>query len=100
MFYWNLLNRFIFKIVSYHFVTFNSNKYWGWGGEDDDMYQRIKWANYKISRPQPKLARFKMIKHLNEKKNAPNMNRFNLLKHVLDRMPSDGINRFVNSCKT
>ena len=76
-------------------LTFNSNKYWGWGGEDDDMYQRIKWANYKISRPQPKLARFKMIKHLNEKKNAPNMNRFNLLKHVLDRMPTDGINRFV-----
>lgn len=77
-----------------HMIALNgySNKYWGWGGEDDDMYQRIKWANYKISRPQPKLARFKMIKHLNEKKNAPNMNRFNLLKHVLDRMPSDGIN--------
>lgn len=76
------------------YQTFDlSNKYWGWGGEDDDMYQRIKWANYKISRPQPKLARFKMIKHLNEKKNAPNMNRFNLLKHVLDRMPTDGINR-------
>lgn len=77
-----------------HMVALNgySNQYWGWGGEDDDMYQRIKWANYKISRPQPKLARYKMIKHVNEKKNAPNMNRFNLLKHVLDRMPTDGVN--------
>lgn len=29
-----------------------SNKYWGWGLEDDEFYVRLKEANLKVYRPQ------------------------------------------------
>jgi len=28
-----------------------SNSYWGWGGEDDDMNQRIKKKGFRVIRP-------------------------------------------------
>lgn len=36
-----------------HFATLNgmSNKYWGWGLEDDEFYLRIKDAGLKVDRP-------------------------------------------------
>ena len=30
-----------------------SNRYWGWGGEDDDFYRRILKAGFKIHRKEP-----------------------------------------------
>jgi len=37
-----------------HFIQVNgmSNKYWGWGLEDDEFYVRLKEAHLSISRPQ------------------------------------------------
>lgn len=37
-----------------HFDQMNgmSNKYWGWGLEDDEFYTRIKAASLKVKRPQ------------------------------------------------
>ena len=70
-----------------------SNRYWGWGGEDDDMFQRVRSANLKILRPSPQLAKYKMIKHIRESSNTSNPDRFKLLKEALERMSIDGINR-------
>ena len=35
-----------------HFLQVNgySNMFWGWGGEDDDMWRRIKNAGLKVIR--------------------------------------------------
>ncbi|CAH1155902.1 unnamed protein product [Phaedon cochleariae] len=44
----------ILLINRYHFQMVNglSNRYWGWGLEDDEFYVRLKDAHLNISRPQ------------------------------------------------
>ncbi|CAH1639054.1 unnamed protein product [Spodoptera littoralis] len=53
-----------------------SNKYWGWGGEDDDMADRLKINNYHIARYPMSIARYEMLTH---KKQRPNPKRYQLL---------------------
>uniref|UniRef100_A0A1I7XMT3 Glyco_transf_7C domain-containing protein n=1 Tax=Heterorhabditis bacteriophora TaxID=37862 RepID=A0A1I7XMT3_HETBA len=49
-----------------------SNDYWGWGGEDDDLSERVRLAGFKIARYPGKIARYKMIKHNSESSNPIN----------------------------
>ncbi|XP_041354982.1 beta-1,4-N-acetylgalactosaminyltransferase bre-4-like [Gigantopelta aegis] len=69
-----------------------SNKYFGWGGEDDDMSQRIVQNGLKIIRYPLTIARYKMIKHGREKTNEVNKSRFALLNSAKKRMKVDGLN--------
>ena len=56
------------------------NQYWGWGGEDDDMWSRtFEYGKYKLSRPDGHIAHWKMVKHSTEKENKVNPQRFSLL---------------------
>ena len=73
-----------------------STLFWGWGGEDDDMFNRIRFANMKILRPPPTTARFKMIKHDHESSNKPNPKRFSLLKNSLSRFEKISLLSFKN----
>lgn len=54
-----------------HFQLVNgfSNVFWGWGGEDDDMANRIKAHGLHISRYPANVARYKMLLHKKEKAN-------------------------------
>ena len=38
-----------------------SNMYWGWGGEDDDMYHRLREKTLSISRYPENIARYHSI---------------------------------------
>ena len=42
------------------FVKVNgfSNRFWGWGGEDDDIRRRINKAGLKLTRYSPLVARY------------------------------------------
>lgn len=40
-----------------------SNDFWGWGGEDDDMYRRLYENGYNIERYANEIARYTMLKH-------------------------------------
>ena len=53
-----------------HFELVNgySNQYWGWGAEDDDMYNRISGHGLEISRLGEE-GYYKMAKHQAEVKN-------------------------------
>lgn len=84
-----------------HMITLNgySNKYWGWGGEDDDMFARVRSANYNILRPGANLARYKMIRHLRESSNVNNPDRFRLLKNAVERMSIDGLSSLEYTVK-
>lgn len=53
-----------------------SNMYWGWGGEDDDMFTRIFSRGYSITRPPEELARYKMSLHHRDKGNKANPMRY------------------------
>ncbi|KFV11407.1 Beta-1,4-galactosyltransferase 2 [Pterocles gutturalis] len=51
------------------------NEYWGWGGEDDDIFNRISLNGMKVSRPDIRIGRYRMIKHERDKHNEPNPQR-------------------------
>ncbi|XP_033986593.1 beta-1,4-galactosyltransferase 1 [Trematomus bernacchii] len=67
------------------------NNYWGWGGEDDDIFNRLSSRGMSISRPSGDVGKCRMIRHQRDKKNEPNPQRFNRIAHTRDTMSSDGI---------
>jgi len=66
-----------------------SNLFWGWGGEDDDMANRLRLKKLFISRYPANIARYKMLKHGKEKANPE---RFKYLYSGAKRMFKDGLN--------
>jgi len=43
------------------------SRYWGWGGEDDDLYERCKLKNLDPKQLVLKIGRFKVIKIISNK---------------------------------
>ncbi|XP_019410558.1 PREDICTED: beta-1,4-galactosyltransferase 1 [Crocodylus porosus] len=68
------------------------NNYWGWGGEDDDIYNRLVFKGMGISRPDAVIGKCRMIRHSRDHKNEPNPERFDRIAHTRETMNSDGIN--------
>ncbi|MGH0152889.1 UNVERIFIED_CONTAM: hypothetical protein FKN15_023665 [Acipenser sinensis] len=52
------------------------NNYWGWGGEDDDIYNRLSFRGMTISRPDAIIGKYRMIHHNRDTKNEPNPERY------------------------
>ncbi|XP_065262124.1 beta-1,4-galactosyltransferase 1 [Emys orbicularis] len=76
------------------FVKINGfpNNYWGWGGEDDDIYNRLFFKGMRISRPDAVIGKCRMIRHSRDHKNEPNPQRFDRIAHTRETMNSDGLN--------
>ncbi|KAL7856286.1 hypothetical protein AOLI_G00198900 [Acnodon oligacanthus] len=68
------------------------NNYWGWGGEDDDIYNRLTFRGMSVSRPDAIVGRCKMIRHSRDEKNEPNPQRFDRIAHTRQTIDTDGIN--------
>lgn len=66
----------ILLVKNEHFEQLNglSNRYWGWGREDDEFYVRIKKAGLSISRPGNLTTGFKSFKHIHDKRKRPRDN--------------------------
>lgn len=54
------------------------NVFFGWGGEDDDVYNRLNRSNMSITRYPPEISRYIMLSH---KKEDPESIRFDLLEN-------------------
>ncbi|TNN19217.1 Beta-1,4-N-acetylgalactosaminyltransferase bre-4 isoform 1 [Schistosoma japonicum] len=68
-----------------------SNLFWGWGAEDDDMYERLMINGIPVIRPDPNVAQFIMLKH----KPSPAFHsalRTQILSFTKVRYRLDGIN--------
>jgi hypothetical protein len=66
--------------------------YWGWGGEDDDMYLRVsKKLKKAITRYPIEIARYKMIRTYNHTSGKANPDRHTILYSKYD-YNQDGIN--------
>nr|CAB3224892.1 beta-1,4-galactosyltransferase 6-like [Phallusia mammillata] len=75
------------------------NQFWGWGGEDDDFYARIKHHGYNISRPPNNYGRYQaIVKHHTQE--AQFLGRFSLLHDSVERSKTDGLNSLVYSKPT
>ncbi|XP_070842396.1 beta-1,4-galactosyltransferase 1-like [Chaetodon trifascialis] len=68
------------------------NSYWGWGGEDDDIYKRIIFHGMSISRPNSVIGKYRMIKHMRDVHNEPNPANPGKLRTTHLTMDKDGIN--------
>ncbi|XP_023181985.1 beta-1,4-galactosyltransferase 2-like isoform X2 [Xiphophorus maculatus] len=68
-----------------------SNTFWGWGGEDDDMSQRISYRGMFISRPDSVTGRYKMIQHERDSHNDPNPRRVQKLRETYFNIIKDGL---------
>nr|XP_053651000.1 beta-1,4-galactosyltransferase 4-like [Cherax quadricarinatus] len=66
-----------------------SNIYWGWGGEDDDMWRRIAFADMSVWRYPSHYARYKTLQH---KPQPVNNNRYQILERNTGRYHTDGLN--------
>ncbi|CDQ58923.1 unnamed protein product [Oncorhynchus mykiss] len=66
------------------------NNYWGWGGEDDDIFNRQDRMS--ISRPDSEVGKCRMIRHERDKLNDPNPQRFDRIQRTRLTMNTDGIN--------
>jgi len=73
-----------------------SSMFWGWGGEDDDMTNRIQHHGYNISRYPANVARYKMLTH---RKERPNPKRREILKTGRNRFKTDGLSSLQYNVK-
>ena len=55
----------VFAIRREHWEKINgaSNQFWGWGGEDDDIFRRIVKSGLTITRYAAEVARYATIEH-------------------------------------
>ncbi|XP_023930439.1 beta-1,4-N-acetylgalactosaminyltransferase bre-4-like [Lingula anatina] len=88
----NLVGGVLVMTVSlFEEVNGYSNEYWGWGGEDDDMWERFLEVNATVVRPPLAIGRYKMIKHKSRGKEANYTIIDPLLKTSRSRMHHDGL---------
>lgn len=73
-------------------INGNSNLYFGWGGEDDDLFERIDNKNYEIARPYLDVGRYDMVRHTHDSGNSDNCDRRVLLKSARERQDIEGLN--------
>lgn len=78
--------------AQYQQINGMSNLYYGWGGEDDDLYERLQALNIDICRFAMEFSKYTMLKH---KQEQPNANRVALLRSATLRQHSDGLNSLV-----
>lgn len=73
-----------------HFRRINgfSNRFFGWGGEDDDLRRRIDHAGLRVCRWPMSISRYVMLEHA---KATPNPHRRFLLDNGRDRFGQDGL---------
>ena len=83
------------SLLSEHFKQVNgfSNLFYGWGGEDDNMYYRLVRNGLKIQRHSIQIARYKMLKHKHYKPGGIEQVKLNRkLGDSLKHNKEDGLN--------
>uniref|UniRef100_A0A0P6DTX1 Beta-1,4-N-acetylgalactosaminyltransferase n=1 Tax=Daphnia magna TaxID=35525 RepID=A0A0P6DTX1_9CRUS len=76
---------------SHHFRKVNgySNMFYGWGGEDDNLYFRVSQAGLNVIRFEPDVAKYKMVRHIKE---IPNPSRFQIMEMDQEIYSAEGLN--------
>uniref|UniRef100_A0A8C3QTK4 Beta-1,4-galactosyltransferase n=1 Tax=Cyanoderma ruficeps TaxID=181631 RepID=A0A8C3QTK4_9PASS len=67
------------------------NAFWGWGGEDDDLWNRVQFAGYSVTRPEGDTGKYKSIPH-HHRGEVQFLGRYALLRKSKERQALDGLN--------
>ncbi|XP_055336146.1 beta-1,4-galactosyltransferase 3-like [Paramacrobiotus metropolitanus] len=83
----------VVSFSSQHFRQVNGfpNLYWGWGGEDDDLSQRVRARIGKLRRAPLDVGQYTMIKHARDTGNPINPQRFTMVGTAAKRFATDGL---------
>nr|XP_022315993.1 beta-1,4-galactosyltransferase 4-like isoform X2 [Crassostrea virginica] len=73
----------------YEAINGFSNSFFGWGGEDDDLYNRVIWSKMSVYRIINDAGKYTSLQH---KQAVGNSKRFEVLKTGKERMWKDGLN--------
>ncbi|XP_068118016.1 beta-1,4-galactosyltransferase 5-like [Hyperolius riggenbachi] len=73
-----------------------SNAFWGWGGEDDDLWNRVQYAGYTVTRPGGEIGKYKSIPH-HHRGEAQFLGRYALLRRSKERQTLDGLSNLEYS---
>jgi beta-1,4-galactosyltransferase 1 len=79
----------MFDALSFLACNGFSNSYWGWGGEDDDLYKRTILANVKVDM---QLNRYKSLNHEKQPITAMYDSNKNILKQTDKLWQKSGLN--------
>lgn len=92
---WNFLGAATaFSATYFQRINGYSNSFWGWGGEDDQLYHRVKANNLTVTRAfsdQPSLIHLVHYKMLSHEKAVPNPDRKRMIKEGFARFKTDGL---------
>uniref|UniRef100_A0AAF5DGG4 Galactosyltransferase C-terminal domain-containing protein n=1 Tax=Strongyloides stercoralis TaxID=6248 RepID=A0AAF5DGG4_STRER len=80
------------SISNFKLINGYNNMYWGWGMEDDDLYERIKYHKLKVSRFPPEISRYYMLIHEHESENSVNDCRYAVYNYYKNKMNLEGLN--------
>ncbi|XP_078383624.1 beta-1,4-galactosyltransferase 5-like [Oculina patagonica] len=67
------------------------NRFWGWGGEDDDLYVRVREKRLGLTRPAQMIGRYTMLGHSHQDDDK-NPERFEELRRSEAYIDMDGLN--------
>ncbi|XP_065547553.1 beta-1,4-galactosyltransferase 5 isoform X1 [Lathamus discolor] len=67
------------------------NAFWGWGGEDDDLWNRVQYAGFSVTRPEGDTGKYKSIPH-HHRGEVQFLGRYALLRKSKERQALDGLN--------
>uniref|UniRef100_A0A0N4ZGW0 Beta-1,4-N-acetylgalactosaminyltransferase n=1 Tax=Parastrongyloides trichosuri TaxID=131310 RepID=A0A0N4ZGW0_PARTI len=81
-----------FKIKDFKRINGFNNHYWGWGYEDDDLYNRLKSNNMVMTRYPPRLSRYFMPKHERDSLNPTNPCKNVIYDYFLSKIHNEGLN--------
>ncbi|XP_028742380.1 beta-1,4-galactosyltransferase 6 isoform X2 [Peromyscus leucopus] len=70
------------------------NAFWGWGGEDDDLWNRVHYAGYNVTRPEGDLGKYTSIPH-HHRGEVQFLGRYKLLRYSKERQYIDGLNNLL-----
>ncbi|KAJ1530865.1 hypothetical protein ONE63_005708 [Megalurothrips usitatus] len=73
------------------------NRYFGWGGEDDDLFMRVINKGMNIVRFAPEISRYYMLPHIKEQAPPENLEH---LQHVTAYQERDGLNDYRRYCSS
>ncbi|XP_060233620.1 beta-1,4-galactosyltransferase 6 isoform X3 [Meriones unguiculatus] len=74
------------------------NAFWGWGGEDDDLWNRVHFAGYNVTRPEGDLGKYTSIPH-HHRGEVQFLGRYKLLRYSKERQYIDGLNNLLYTPK-
>eukprot|EP00794_Sanderia_malayensis_P013974 gene13974-15431_t len=77
-----------FTKIDFEKINGFSNLFWGWGAEDDNLYQRVTGSGLGLKRPAIELARYQMIRHAEAPKTDK---RFKVLRDAIGFADKDGL---------